>query len=159
MGKRYQGMLISWIPIYLFRFVSFPFLCFCAFSWCISVILLDAWNHNDLYFFRGIDLESMSIGQRDALLLFRTLCKVCCAIIILFIWCNPFHMKLFTHLWSSVIPQLNNIFRWAWRKIMMKLLPRLDFCLLSFCRSVLGLCFCVAYLMKIKLTTIYSVLT
>ena len=27
-------------------------------------------------FLRGIDLESMSIGQRDALLVFRTLCKV-----------------------------------------------------------------------------------
>ncbi|KAH9305376.1 hypothetical protein KI387_009780, partial [Taxus chinensis] len=26
---------------------------------------------------RGIDLESMSIGQRDALLVFRTLCKMC----------------------------------------------------------------------------------
>lgn len=26
--------------------------------------------------FRGIDLESMSIGQQDALLVFRTLCKV-----------------------------------------------------------------------------------
>jgi hypothetical protein len=26
--------------------------------------------------FRGIDLESMDIGQRDALLVFRTLCKV-----------------------------------------------------------------------------------
>jgi hypothetical protein len=42
----------------------------------IIIFILVAQNCNSELYLRGTDLESMSIVQRDALLVFRTLCKV-----------------------------------------------------------------------------------
>ena len=41
-------------------------------------------NAFPFYFGSDLDLESMSIGHRDALLVFRTLCKVCVHIKVFF---------------------------------------------------------------------------
>lgn len=50
---------------------------------CINIFFFyilgvrESYNKISSFFhLRGIDLESMNIGHRDALLLFRTLCKV-----------------------------------------------------------------------------------